>query len=70
MTTRKVVTGILGRHAVVFDESEVVQLLKAAVDRENGQVAFARRHGLDRVHINRLLKGKRTNVTEAISSQV
>ena len=56
----------LGRHALTFDDDEVVQLLRAAVEREGSQVAFARRHGLDRVHLNMILKGKKP-VTEKIS---
>jgi hypothetical protein len=38
----------LGRHALVFDEDDVVRLLRAAVEREGGQSAFAKRHGVDR----------------------
>ena len=49
----------LGRHALVFDEADVVRLLRAAVEREGGQSAFAKHHGLDRVLINMILKGKR-----------
>jgi hypothetical protein len=56
MTGRK-----LGSHALVFDQVEVVELLRAAVDREGSQSAFARRHGLDRVHLNMILNGKREN---------
>jgi predicted DNA-binding protein (UPF0251 family) len=51
----------------VFDEEEVIKLLRAAVDREGSQAEFARRHGVDRVHVNRLLKGAKTNVTSAIA---
>jgi plasmid maintenance system antidote protein VapI len=51
----------------VLDEEEVIELLRAAVDREGSQVAFAKRHGVDRVQVNRLLKGKKTNVTNAIA---
>jgi DNA-binding phage protein len=51
----------------VLDEEEVIALLRSAVDREGSQTEFAKRHGLDRVHVNRLLKGKRTNVTDAIA---
>ena len=39
----------LGRHALVFDEDDIVHLLRAAVEREGSQSAFARRHGVDRV---------------------
>ena len=36
----------LGHHAFVFDEDDVVRLLRAAVEREGSQVAFAKRHGV------------------------
>ncbi len=48
----------VGYHALVFDEDDVVRLLKAAVEREGGQAAFAKRHRIDRSTINRVLKGK------------
>jgi hypothetical protein len=37
------------------DENDVVRLLKAAVEREGGQAAFAKRHRIDRSTINRVL---------------
>ena len=49
----------LGRRAVVFEEQEVVRLVRLAVEREGGQSAFAKRHGVDRVFINMILNGKR-----------
>jgi hypothetical protein len=49
----------LGRRALVFDEDDVVRMLRAAVEREGGQSAFAKHHGLDRVLINMILNGKR-----------
>jgi hypothetical protein len=49
----------LGRHAFVFDDGDVIELLKAAVEREGNQVAFARRHGLDRTYLNMVLNSKR-----------
>jgi DNA-binding phage protein len=49
----------LGHHALVFDEDDVVRMLRAAVEREGGQSAFAKHHGLDRVLINMILNGKR-----------
>jgi hypothetical protein len=68
MTTRKTqrlstkdVTAMaadLGMQARVFDDNEVRQLLRAAVEREGSQVAFAKRHRLDRTHLNQVLKGK------------
>ena len=49
----------LGYRPLVFDEDDVVRMLRAAVEREGGQSAFAKHHGLDRVLINMILKGKR-----------
>jgi len=43
----------------ILDDDEVRALLRAAVEREGNQVAFARRHGLDRAHLNMILSGKR-----------
>jgi hypothetical protein len=45
----------LGRRKLVFEEDDVVRLLGA----EGSQVAFARRHGVDRVFLNMVLNGKR-----------
>ena len=49
----------LGSRLLVFNDNEVLQLLRAAVEREGGQSAFAKDHGLDRVLINMILNGKR-----------
>ena len=58
----------LGRQALVFDDNEVVRLLRAAVKREEGgQRAFARRHGLDRGYINKVLHG-RARVRDALAN--
>lgn len=52
------IAGDLGTQARVFHDNEVRQLLRAAVEREGTQVAFAKRHRVDRVHLNQVLKGK------------
>ncbi len=52
-------SGSLGSYAVIFEEADAVRLLKAAVDKAGGQSAFARRHRIDRVSLNRILNGKR-----------
>jgi hypothetical protein len=49
----------IGTYALTFDHDEVVQLLKAAVEREGSQLAYAKRHGLDRSHLNQILNGKK-----------
>jgi predicted transcriptional regulator len=41
-----------------FDRNDIVRLLRAVVEREGGQTAFAKRHRIDRSTINRVLKGK------------
>jgi DNA-binding phage protein len=49
----------LGSYSLIFDDDEVIQLLRAAVEREGNQGAFARRHGINRSHLNMILNGKR-----------
>ena len=48
-----------GKNALIFEDREVVQLLRAAIEREGNQVAFAKRHGLERSQLNGVLNGKR-----------
>jgi hypothetical protein len=55
----------LGSHLLVFNDDEVIQLLRAAVEREGNQGAFARRHGVERSGLNMILNGKRP-VTSAV----
>jgi lambda repressor-like predicted transcriptional regulator len=50
--------GKVGRPAFVFDPDDVVRLLKAAVQREGSQSAFAKRHGVERSRLNKTLQGK------------
>ena len=49
----------LGRNAFVFDEDEVVHLLRTAVDREGSQIAFADHYGVDRANVSAVLNGRR-----------
>lgn len=44
----------------VFSDDDVVHLLKAAIEREGSQSAFAKRYGVDRPTINAILKGRRS----------
>ena len=48
----------LGRTELVFDDNDVVDLLKIAIEREGGQSAFARHSGVNRTYLNRVLRGK------------
>jgi glucokinase len=50
----------LGKNALVFDDTEIAQLLRTAVEREGGQVAFAERHGVDRTYLNAVLNGRKS----------
>jgi hypothetical protein len=49
----------IGTYALTFNHDEVVRLLKAAVKREGSQAAYAKRHGVDRAHLNQILNGKK-----------
>jgi Helix-turn-helix len=49
----------LGRTGLYFDDDDVLDLLRAAVEREGSQRAFAERYCVDRAYINALLNGKR-----------
>jgi hypothetical protein len=43
----------------LLDDKDVLRLLREDVDRAGGQSAWARRSGIDRTHLSRVLKGKR-----------
>jgi len=49
----------LGSDARIFDDGEVVQLLKVAIEQEGNQTAFAKRHGINRTLLNEVANGKR-----------
>ena len=46
-------------YARVFEEDDVQNLLDARIKSAGGQIAFAKRMGLDRSHMNMVLNGKR-----------
>jgi hypothetical protein len=52
-------SGGLGRSVLAFDDDEVLVLLRAAIQREGGQVAFAKHHRVNRTYLNMVLNGKR-----------
>ena len=43
----------------LLDENDVLRLLNEVVDRAGGQSAWARQTGVNRVHLNKVLRGKR-----------
>ena len=47
-----------GQRPVLYDEEDVIRLLRAAVKREGTQTAFAKRYGVDRARVNRVLQRK------------
>jgi hypothetical protein len=49
----------MGTYALIFNQGEVVRLLRAAVEREGSQLAYAKHHGVDRAHLNQILKGRK-----------
>jgi DNA-binding phage protein len=54
---------------LVLNDDDVVDLLKAAVKREGGQSAFAKRHGVNRTELNSILNGRRrisTSIAKAL----
>jgi hypothetical protein len=48
-----------GKNALVFDDRDVIHLLRAAIEREGSQIAFAKRHRVNRAYLNMVLSGKR-----------
>ena len=49
----------LGSHARIFDDDDVIELLKAEIEREGNQGAFARRHAIERSYVNQMLNRKK-----------
>jgi DNA-binding phage protein len=58
----------LGNNSLIFSDDEVIQLLKSAVEREGNQGAFARRHGIGRTHLNRILNRKKPVVDSVLKA--
>ena len=48
-----------GANMLVFDDDDVVHLLRAAIEREGSQIGFAKRYGVNRAYLNMVLSGKR-----------
>jgi hypothetical protein len=54
-----------GRNAHVFDDDDIVCLLKAAVERAGSQRLFAKQYGFDRANLNAAMHGKRRAIGSA-----
>ena len=50
----------LGATAPVFNDDDVLLLLRAAIEREGSQAAFAKCYGVDRVYLDMVLNGARS----------
>jgi hypothetical protein len=46
-------------HTIALSSSDVVDLLRTAIEREGSQSAFAEHHGINRTYLNMVLSGKR-----------
>ena len=53
-------SGDVGSRELVLDDQDVVLLLREAIELEGNQVTFAKRHGLERTHLNIILNGRRS----------
>jgi DNA-binding phage protein len=51
--------GSASRRAIIFDQDDLYRMLRAAIEREGGQTAFAKRHHIDRSRLNKVLKRKK-----------
>jgi DNA-binding phage protein len=57
--TELLASGNFGSRALILDDKDVRLLLRAAIEQEGSISAFARRHGLERSQLNKMLNGKR-----------
>jgi hypothetical protein len=55
----------LGSQMLAFNDDDVVRLLRAAIEHEQNQAAYARRYGIERTGLNAILRGKRP-VSDAV----
>ena len=56
----------LGTVKLVFDDGDVVQLLRTAIEHKGSQKAFAKHHSVGRTYLNKVLNGKKP-VGEAVA---
>jgi hypothetical protein len=50
----------------MLDTKAVVRLLRSEVERAGGQSVWARREGIDRTMLNRVLRGRRAPTDEIV----
>ena len=47
-----------GRPGIIFDEENVVRLLRAEIEKDGSQAAWARRRRIERANVNAMLSGR------------
>jgi hypothetical protein len=47
-----------GRPGIIFDEEDVIRLLRVAIEKDGSQAAWARRCGIERPSVNAMLSGR------------
>jgi hypothetical protein len=47
-----------GHPGLIFDEEDVIRLLRVEIDKEGSQSAWARRHRIERPSVNAMLSGR------------
>jgi DNA-binding phage protein len=52
----------------MVDTKAVVRLLRSEVERAGGQSAWAKREGIDRTMLNRVLRGRRPPTDEIVKA--
>jgi|HubBroStandDraft_6_1064221.scaffolds.fasta_scaffold60312_4 hypothetical protein len=50
---------MVGSYTRVFDDDDVLKLLHSSVKSAGGQIAFSKKTGVERSHLNMVLNGKR-----------
>jgi len=64
---------MLGSNARVFDDDDVLKLLRSRIEGAGGQTAFTRQTGVERSHLNMVLNGKRRpspSILEALNLRI
>jgi DNA-binding transcriptional regulator YdaS (Cro superfamily) len=64
---------MLGSYTRVFDDDEVLKLLHSSVKSAGGQIAFSKKTGVERSHLNMVLNGKRRlspSIIDALNPRV
>ena len=51
------ITGF-GRRGVIFEEEDIVRLLRVEIKKDSSQAAWARRLNIDRPNVNAMLSGR------------